>query len=465
MKEGGSLRITFWKRGGDSGSTLAMIALFTAVTLISIVSLFSISGQDASLAFSNIRSSQAFYLAEAGLRRAEAWFEAQDAQPEQASEFNPFGDNPDTLGGGTYFVSVVPDSGESAGAKRIYTIVSRGAVRNKARTLELDIAHRSWADYLYFTDREHTPGSGGPCWFVTGDHLDGPVHTNDQIHILGDPVFGGVVTSSHDGLMFEYYNGDPLNHVESSAPANPPHDNPTFEEGYMLDADPLELPHQLSDFKDAAEDAGVSIAGQYEIVLGRLNGGGEPMYGYVSYLKGQKWTDILISDFNGMMYVNGGASVSGTLDGQLTIATSGKLTIADGILYRASDESGPLPGCDDVLGLVSGSDIVVENNAANQDDCVIHAHMIALNTSFRAESWGSGDPRGTLTVHGGICQVYRGTVGRSQLVGTEVLILSGYAKDYHYDQRLLSMAPPGYRFVSMGGDRYIRLDWREVVSH
>jgi hypothetical protein len=284
---------------------------------------------------------------------------------------------------------------------------------------------------------------------------------------MGDPVYRGEVTSAWGGPddnnqnhepKFMYYNGDYHNHIESADPSNPPYDEPTFEGGYELGVSEIVLPNNLNGLKSVAQDDGIYISGNYEIVFSRSGFDGNPMYGYVSYRKPPKtWTDVPLTDFNGVLYVNGGCSVQGVLDGRLTIASNGNIDIVDDVLYRDSDENGPADGCDDVLGMVSGASIIIDNNAANQNDCVIHAHMMAL-TDMRADNYHSGSPRGTLSIHGGVVQQFRGPVGTGVLVGDDIVIYTGYQKDYHYDWRLRDMPPPGYLLT--GG--YTRLTWTDV---
>jgi hypothetical protein len=318
-------------------------------------------------------------------------------------------------------------------------------------------------------------GSGNPVWFVTPDLLDGPLHSNDQIHILGDPTFLGCVRSAYGGPddhpnhvpSFEYYNGDYHNHIESDAPSNPPHDVPTFGSGYELGTSAIALPtSSMADFAAAAKDGGIFVKSSREVAFGREDAHGNSMHGYVSYRKNPRkpWTDVEISGTNGIMYVKGQVKLlGGTLDGRLTVASNSLMKIEDDIVYRASDENGPLPGCDDMLGLVCKGDIVVSDNAANQDGCVIHAHVVATHTSFKAEHWARRRPSGILTLYGGICQRFRGPVGTAYLDGDDLVILTGFRKDYHYDRRLLGISPPGYSHILNTG-LYVSLGWREIDS-
>jgi hypothetical protein len=444
--------------------------------LITVLAVVRLAVLDVRLILRDVETTRALYIAEGGLERACAWFEAQHSPPEGTLTFCPFGDVPDSLGGGSYLVTIEPDPWNPVTYPKRYTIVSTAYVGRRARTLELDVSPQSFADFLYFTDMEHMQGSGNPVWFVSPDLIDGPLHTNDQIHIFGDPTFVGCVRSAYGGPddnnqthrpTFMYFNGNPYSHLESALASNPPFDVPTFENGYELGTSEIELPRAaIRDFRDAAQDGGVYLTGSREVVLAREDESGRPMYGYVSHRRSRRrrWTDVEIASTNGILYIAGQVTLlGGTLDGQLTIASNTAIDIEDDVVYRESDENGPTERCDDMLGLVCTGDVTVSDNAANRRDLVIHADIVATNTSFKAEHWRNGRPRGTLTVHGGICQKFRGPVGTGYLRGDELVVRTGYMKDYHYDHRLGWMTPPGFDLFMQTG-RYRRLAWRDLGS-
>ncbi len=456
---------------GEDGFSVGVVLIFVFVMMVSVLALFTIGSQDASLVMAKVRRSQALFLAESGVLAGQGYLQAQDYPPETTEIIYPVGDDPVQLGAGSFEVHIEPDPTHG-----LYTIIGTGYADGRAREVEVVVSPDYFSNYLYFTDREHEPGSGSVVWFCSADLVDGPLFTNDQVSIMGDPTFMGAVFSAYGGPddhvashhpTFYYYNGDPHNHIESAAGSNAPYDNPDFMDGYVLGDTEVDFPtHSLAfDIKDVAQDGGISISGNYEIELSRINPAtGERMYGYVSYRKpGKSWHDVEIDSFNGVFYVNGSiSSVEGVLDGELTLATNGSITITDDITYLDSDANGPLPGCDDLLGLVAGTDINVEWNAANSDDCVIHAAMMALDNCFRAENWNVGDPRGTLTVWGSIIQSYRGSVGTGYLDDDgNLVVVTGYAKNYHHDIRLLENLPPSfYQFLQTG--LYTRLSWAEI---
>ncbi len=454
----------------ESGSILVAVSILAIVMLIVVLSIYEFASGDSSLASRRVDRSRALYLAESGLARAHTWLEAQYDPPPGVTVLRPFGAFAETLSMGTYRVSILPDIGNPAAALKFYTIRCTGSSGSDSLVLERDVMTHSYAQFIYFTEEEHPPQTTTPVWFCSADMLDGSLHTNGQIHILGDPHFAGHVSSAYGGPddtdpshtpSFMYYNGSRYDNLESSEPNNAPYDEPIFDDGYELGTSDIELPDCVDNLIALANDGGVTITGDAEIVLSRETGDGR-LYGYVSYrdLSGGEWTDVELSSFNGILYVSGEISVAGVLDGTLTIATGGDMCIVDDVTYRASDAEGPLDGCDDVLGLVSESNVIIMDNSANADDCTVHAHIMALGTSFEVENYASGSPRGTLTIHGGIIQRYRGCVGTGYLSGDEIIIYSGFAKSYNYDTRFENVQPPGYFMTG----RYYKRAWREVDS-
>ncbi|MFH1690361.1 MAG: DUF4900 domain-containing protein [Candidatus Eisenbacteria bacterium] len=453
---------------GQSGSTLAIVVILSFVMLVTIAAVFELGVQDAGLAARNEDSIQALFLAEGGLSEGVTWLKVQSIPPSGVSAIEPFGASPDTLGAGNYYVTIQPDMGNPGRSQKMYTISSTGNMDSKSRTLTRDVTTQSFAQFIYFTDLECMAGTGTPIWFMSHDYLDGPMHSNGHIHIMGNPYFGGHLTSAWGGPgdadpshnpTFVYHNNG-WGYVESSAPNNDPHDHATFHGGYELGSTYIELPDCLDDLKAMSQSGGLYLNGNYQVQFSRVVDG-SPMWGTLSYkpFQGGSWVDVSLSSINGAVYVDGLSRVWGTLDGVVTVASSGNMSIMNDLVYRDADPvNGPNPGCDDILGLVSESNIIVDDNSANRNDCNIHAHMMALDTSFTVENYSGGGARGTLTVHGGIVQEYRGPVGTGYVQNGQVHVNSGYAKNYHYDSRFYDVSPPGY--LSTG--TYALLAWQEV---
>ncbi len=427
--------------------------IISVVMLISALALVELGAQDAALAIRDVRVSQAFYNAEAGAQRGEAWLKGQGTLP--TTPFMPFSNSPESFGGGLTLVTIAPDLSVS---RVIYTVRSLATVHGKSRAIEVDLTPTAFTDYLYYTNNDVGPAQ--PGYFRTGDVIDGPIHINDMLAIWGTPVFESEIRSSAAEI---YYcnNGSP---IQSSALENAPYDIPVFEEGIQLGAATLPWLSEsdLNTLKGLAE---LSLS-NVEIVFGRDAGSG-PMLGYVSYTKinQNNWTDVNLSSFNGLIYVNGACLVSGILDGQATLVNNATIEIVDDLLYAGSDANGPLPNCDDLLGLVASTRVSVADNAANGSDCVVHAHIMSMNNQASlVENYSQGTPRGALTIHGGLAQDKWGPVGTGYYDEAEDFhLLTGYERDFHYDWRLRTMLPPGYDAIIFNGGGFNRLVWREIA--
>jgi type II secretory pathway pseudopilin PulG len=165
---------------------------------------------------------------------------------------------------------------------------------------------------------------------------------------------------------------------------------------------------------------------------------------------------------------NGDVFINGTLDGHVTIAAENYIYITEDIIYENSNE--------DILGLVGQNAVWVWNPYRNVTGwtsfsgttllpgsnrridaailSVAHTFMVQ-NYDVRNSSGTSG--RGTLTINGAIAQKFRGTVATS----SSGSIVSGYAKDYNYDIRFRTTAPP--KFLAPAVVTYGVTTWIEVA--
>ncbi len=115
-------------------------------------------------------------------------------------------------------------------------------------------------------------------------------------------------------------------------------------------------------------------------------------------------------NFKGVIYVNGSVAVSGILRGQVTIATTGNIMLADDLTYVTPP--GNVPDCDqngavfaDILGLLTPQFFIIEDNSVNtpfqngtaayvkgfdeSPDETVHAAILTLN-SVLSEDVGNG---------------------------------------------------------------------------
>ncbi len=153
-------------------------------------------------------------------------------------------------------------------------------------------------------------------------------------------------------------------------------------------------------------------------------------------------------------------AVSGVVRGQVTLAATDDIIIADDLVYATNPGAGT---CNDMLGVFSGDDILLADNTINAPvrpasgqnyftyddtkDEFINGVMLALNI-FTVEEYAGGatraEPcetrlwgRGCLYLTGGIIQRTRGAVGTIRSPGG-----TGYLKRYSYDQCAMSNTPP-----------------------
>lgn len=161
--------------------------------------------------------------------------------------------------------------------------------------------------------------------------------------------------------------------------------------------------------------------------------------------------------FKGVIFVDGKVAISGTLRGRVTIASTSSIILADDMRYNTDPGAG---SCVDILGLFSGTDVVVADNTLNAPlqpngtgafltfdetrDEFLHGVVLALQ-NFEVENYAAGSSnaqacesrawgRGCLYLTGGVIQSQRGAVGTAG--GT------GYLKRYSYDPCAAQQPPP-----------------------
>ncbi|MFL5402085.1 MAG: hypothetical protein ACJ8BF_04635, partial [Gemmatimonadales bacterium] len=114
-------------------------------------------------------------------------------------------------------------------------------------------------------------------------------------------------------------------------------------------------------------------------------------------------------DFNGVIYVDGSVGISGVVRGQVTVAASGNVLLADDLIYVTAP--GSVPDCyqnvnawADMLGVLTAQFFVIEDNNVNSPflvngayakghdetpDETIHGAVLTLN-SVMSEALGAG---------------------------------------------------------------------------
>jgi len=384
--------------------------------------------------------------------------------------------------------------------KGTFRIRSTGFVGSSEVSITATFKPASFLDYVYFTQLETSdpvtygnentikgayeqcsktlaggrytatiPNSGGKYCdaisFVHGDNIKGPMHTNDAFAICEDPTLG---RNANDPVEVSapspgWYSTTNIPHSGSNCTGNP-----NFAGTFTTNSPALLPPTTNSSLATLAEPA-FKFKGQVRICLTgatmtvRTGSAKTCEGGTVAYSGAQP--------ANGIVYVEniacsgayspfetkyeetaaakecGNVYVQGTYSKPLTIAAGNDIVI-DGNITKTSEEA--------VLGLIANNFIRVyhqtelftwvdsfgrtrsecRNTEEKFENPVIEAAILAINHSFIVDSYNCGAKLGTLTVKGAIAQKYRGAVGTSG--GT------GYLKNYEYDERLHTIAPPSF---------------------
>lgn len=345
----------------------------------------------------------------------------------------------------------------------------------------------NFARYALFTSHHTTP-SGTTVWFTSNTNFNGPVHTNDQFSFANNPSghFTQLVTQHLNKARF-YNNGWP---VLLNANSNPPHDVPTFDQGFQRGVDLINLPSSVSqaDLKNQALGTmqqpgqngiyvpnssgcltgGIYIRGDASVVMS-TNANNMPTYTItrstntklitVDYLNNQ----TIVSDISGsggtaagtycgipdgvgnegsIIYAQGNITgLSGVVqqDTPVTVSSEQDIVISNNITYQMDPR---IPGHEDatnVLGILAwGGDVRIGTSAPN--DVNIHGVVMAPHGEFKVDNYNIGAPRGTATLLGGAITDFYGAFG--QFSGANMI--HGYGRNFIYDSRMLTGTNPPY---------------------
>ncbi|MBN2069960.1 MAG: DUF4900 domain-containing protein [Candidatus Krumholzibacteriota bacterium] len=428
--------------GNEEGSALVIVILIMVALTGIAFGLSSLSVNETQLASNEMLDKQVFYLAEAGVEKSlrhlselTVPFTGSGTNKDQPVELY---DKADLYGKGTVTVYLDPLDSNTGNPSRFVMATVRATLNGTgiSKVLQVQVGQQNFSRYAYFSDMEKSP-SGSTIWFYENDEFHGPVHTNDQMHIYGNPDFYGEASSAAADI--DYYHG------------GPPQDDPQFHKGLTLNASRIDLPTDTSMLLNAATaSGGLALTGNPVAIEFMVDGGGNP---YLRVKIGGTTNDMSYPA-NGVIYVSGRAEVKGRIKGQVTVGCSGDIFITDNLVYDTDPRTDPTST--DLCGLVAEGNVTMADNTANRDsaDETVMAAIMALDTSWGVENYSSGSPRGDLVVYGGIIQKQRGAVGTFGSYG----ISTGYNKDYNYDSRLMDTPPPA--FPTTG--QVEKIAWNEI---
>ena len=323
--------------------------------------------------------------------------------------------------------------------EKVIRAVGKFITKNDTVRSEVEVRarRRAFSRYAYFTNIEQG------IKFVTGDVLNGPLHTNGTINIQGDPIFNGEVTS-------------PTNPDMTSG------SNPQFNGGRDFNAKAIDLPVEVPELGQEASTGGLRFTEPIKVTFFNDNSSGTDI-GKVAistytvtgsecirWWRGQcretrqtyGWgtpAEYILDNYNGIISSSGDVYVEGTVNGDYTLHSEDDVRIIGDIRYHNDPRNNP--SSDDFLGIVSEKNTIVDKDAHRAEgnqDLDIHASIMALDDedSFYVENYNDGQSRGVLNILGGLIQFERGAVGLTNG--------SGYLKNYTYDERYLGHAPRGF---------------------
>jgi hypothetical protein len=390
----------------------------------------------------------------------------------------------------SYTIAPVPANGQSAcstgtpeasmidarnGSFRIKSTGTVGAVK---RTIVATFRRKSFLDFIYYTTFETTDpplygSSPSPAWaaancqqpraarpsncqdiqFASGDHINGPLHTDDDLLVCGGTTFGRAGQNPPDPIEV---SGPPPGW--SSAGGGSCGGSPTWNGTLTANVTAMGMPTSNATLAAAAT---TTYSGTTTIVLkGTVM---DVTTRNATNTADVTTTNVPIPD-NAVIYVRTGNSgcsrtdlptnpdytthdgcanvyVSGNYAKDITIG-SDKDIIVVGDITRTMQGSVP---ADVELGMIATSYVRIQhqvdafgNNVAarTMNDVNIEAAIMSVQHSFIVDNWDQGNRLGTLHIFGAIAQKFRGPVGTSGP--------TGYTKDYNYDDRMHYRNPPAF---------------------
>ncbi|MBI1937589.1 MAG: DUF4900 domain-containing protein [Ignavibacteriales bacterium] len=305
--------------------------------------------------------------------------------------------------------------------QNIKQLTSTGTFGDVSTTIKIILKPSSFSKYAYFSNSE-----GANIWWTTGDTVWGPFHTNGQLRVADRPVFYGKVTI--DGRLVKYSNSA----------------RPQFLGGFQTGVHVTIPSDGVTNLGTSAQSGGGYITGQ-QLVYMEFRGDSIRY----RYNTSNPWTYVLASSFapNGAIFAaDAELRISGRIKGQYTIGASGtggnrgKVYIDDDVYYNTDPQVDP--NSQDMFGIVTARDVVLTDNAANNNNVKVQAAVYSETGSFVAENYQSRPVSGAIYLYGGVIQNARGPVGTFSTQGNTTTITSGFSKRYRYDDRFMLASPP-----------------------
>jgi hypothetical protein len=342
--------------------------------------------------------------------------------------------------GGSYTVSV-DIINSFTNTRRITSI---GYYDGYSDTVQVTLQPSSFSKFAYYSAFEGT----STIYWVTGDTVWGPLHTQDKLTINGDPVFNGKVTTKKKVIITGY-------------------SNPQFNGGYQNGVD-MPIPGDgAANLKAMADNGGADFSGHDTVYVTFAGDTIKYKYSYNS-----AYTSALGSTLapNGTIFASGAVlRLQGTVKGKYSIGASqetktvtttytnkrgktktktttstigGDIYLDGDIVYNTNPQTDP--NSTDLLGIVAQNNVLIADNSANKGNINIQASVYSETGGFGAENYATRSLDGSINLYGGIINQNRQPVGTFTTHGSKTIMVSGFLKNYRYDNRFMVASPPGF---------------------
>lgn len=271
----------------------------------------------------------------------------------------------------------------------------------------------------------------GKPYFLSGDTIDGKIHSNSYIKTAGTPYFTDVIElNSNNGNGIEKY---------SHYKGNPHYNKPEL---INWNSGVFDLSNQADNIKHGADKffsnpgsvAEVNFRGDQLSIRYR----GKNVEGVYTSPK-----TYPLSSFSSL-YFEQDVEVRGVLSGKMTIGSRGSIIITDDVVYEGSHpKTGkPAEGSESMLGLIAQKNVLVNKDhkkAAADGGIRVNASIVALDSSMSTKNLYHQN-MGIFNLWGSITERVRGV----NAVSRDDQVVFGYKKSWHYDQRLRNETPPRF---------------------
>jgi hypothetical protein len=389
------------------------------------------------------------------------------------------------------------------GAAGTFRLQSTGFAEGKERTIVATLKNLNFVSYVWYnvyeTGDSSLYGTGGPecdhffgerpgCtafdnYFIQGEKVNGPMHTEDHLRICGEPEFG-----RNENDRIEFGNGTKkeeklgYSNAGCSEAANPKFKGKLIPPSEVRSIKPPPGDEELGHIVEPA----YKYIGRREIAL---EGNTMSVSKWKEVIKEGKPELVKETESgvafppNGVIYVEGGCGklyspfgpkpsytedngcgdvyVHGNYKQSLTIAAQNDVIINGNITTPGSSEGEGKPTTNALLGLIANNFVRVYHPLTGKreqtfrgcgtsaDDEVndvkkftIYAAVLALKHSFIVDNFDCGKPFSEgLNVYGALAGLF--TNGMTGVFSGKT-VLSGYGYNLKYDNRLQVGEPPHF---------------------